>query len=41
MEKNSPDISREEELSGTVRSFLVLYDKSHKGCKEKDAVRIA
>ena len=34
-------ISREEELSETVRSFLVLYDKSHKGFKEGDAVKNA
>ena len=41
MEKVSPEISREEELSETVRSFPVLYDKSHKGFKEKDAVKNA
>ena len=41
MEKVSLDISREEELSETVRSFPVLYDKSHKGFKEKDAVKNA
>ena len=39
MEKVSLGISREEELSETVRSFLVLYDKSYKGFKEKDAVK--
>ena len=39
MEKVSPYISREEELSKTVRSFQVLYDKFHKGFKEKDAVK--
>ena len=31
MEKVSFDISREEELSETVRNFPLLYDKSHKG----------
>ena len=41
MEKDSPEISREEELSETVRSFPVLYDKSHKGFKEKDAMKNA
>ena len=39
MESISLDISREEELSETVRSFLVLYDKSHKRFKEKDAAK--
>ena len=41
MEEVSPEISREEELSETVRSFPVLYDKFHKGFKEKDAVKNA
>ena len=41
MEKVSPEISREEELSETVRGFLVSYDKSHKGFKGKDAVKNA
>ena len=36
MEKVSPEISREEQLSETA-----LYDKSHKGFKEKDAVKYA
>ena len=40
MEKVSLDISREEELSETVRTFPVLY-KSHKGFKEKDAAKNA
>ena len=41
MEKVSPEISWEEELSGTPRSFPILYDKSHKRFKEKDAVKNA
>ena len=41
MEKVSPDIFREEELSETVRGFRILYDTSRKGFKEKDAVRNA
>ena len=41
MEKVSFDISREEELSETVRNFLLLYGKSHKGFKETDAVKNA
>ena len=41
MEKVSPEISREKKLSETVRGFPVLYDKSHKGFKEKDAVKNA
>ena len=41
MEKFSLDISRQEELSETVRSFPVLYDKSHKRFKEKDAMKNA
>ena len=32
---------REEELSETVKSFPVLYDKSNKGFKEKHAVKNA
>ena len=39
MEKVSLEISREEELSATVRGFPVLYDKFHKEFKEKDAVK--
>lgn len=31
----------EENLSEAVRNFPVLYDKSHKGYKERDAVRNA
>ena len=41
MEKVSLDISRKEELSETVRSFPVFYDKSHKGFKEKNAIKNA
>ena len=41
MEKVSLDISREEELSETVRNFSVLYGKPHKGFKEKDAMKNA
>ena len=41
MEKVSLYISREEELLETVRSFSFLYDKSHKGFQEKDAVKNA
>ena len=41
MEKVSFDISREEELSETVRNFPLLYGKSHKGFKETDAVKNA
>ena len=41
MEKVSLDISREEELLKTVRSFPVLYDKPHKSFKEKDLVKNA
>ena len=41
MEKVSLAISREEKLSKTVRSFLVLYDKSHKGFKEKYTMKNA
>ena len=41
MEKVSPEISTEEELSETVRSFPVLYDKSYKGNKEKDVMKNA
>ena len=39
MESVSLDISREDELSETVRSFPALYDKSHKRFKEKDAAK--
>ena len=41
IEKVSLQISREDELLETVRSFPVLYDKSHEGFKEKDAVKNA
>ena len=41
MEKVSPEISNEEELSETVRSFPVFYDMSHKGFKKKDAMKNA
>ena len=41
MEKVSPEISRDKELSETVRCFPVLYGKSHKGFKEKDAMENA
>ena len=41
MEKVAPEISREEELSETARGLPVLYGKSHKGFKEKDAVKNA
>ena len=41
MERVSLDISSKEELSEIVRSFPVLYDKSRKGFKEKDAVKYA
>ena len=37
MEKVSPEIFRKEQLLETVRSFPVLYDKSHKEFKEKEA----
>ena len=41
MEQVSLDISRDEELPETVRSFPIWYDRSHKGFKEKDAVKNA
>ena len=41
MEKVFPEISIEQELSETVRDFPVLYNKSQKGFKEKDAVKNA
>ena len=40
MEKISLNISREEELSETVKSFSVLYEY-HKGFKVKDAMKNA
>ena len=40
MEKVSPEISREEELLET-EILPSLYDKSHKGFKEKGAVKNA
>ena len=41
MEKGSLNKSRAEELKETVKSFPILYDKLHKGFKEKDAVKNA
>ena len=41
MKKVSLDVWKQEELSETVRVFPVLYDKSHKGFKEKDALKNA
>ena len=41
MEKVSLNISREDELSKTVRSFPILYEKFHKGFKEKDDMKKA
>lgn len=41
MKKVSLDVWKQEELLETVRGFPVLYDKSHKGFKEKDAVKNA
>ena len=38
MERASLDISRDEELLETVRSFSVLYEH-HKGFKERDAMK--
>ena len=35
MEKVSLDISREEELSETVGTFPILYDKPHKGLTKR------
>ena len=35
MEKVSPEIFREEEMSETVRGFRLLYEKSAKGLKKK------
>ena len=35
MEKFSPDIFREEEMSETVRGFPLLYDKSAKGLRKQ------
>ena len=37
--KVSPEKFREEDFSETARGFLVLYGKSHKAFKEKDAVK--
>ena len=36
--KNSLNLLEEEELTEEVRKYSVLYDKSHKGYMEKDAV---
>ena len=36
--KNSLNLLKEEELTEEVRKYFVLYDKSHKGYMEKDAV---
>ena len=41
MKKVSLDVWKQEELLETVRDFPVLYDKSHKGFKEKDALKNA
>ena len=41
MERVSLDISSKEEPLEIVRSFPVLYDKSRKNFKEKDAVKNA
>ena len=41
MERVSLGISSKEEPLEIVRSFLVLYDKSRKNFKEKDAVKNA
>ena len=41
MENVSPEIFRKEELSVTVIVFPLLYDKSRKRFKEKDAVKNA
>ena len=41
MEKVSFEISREEELPETVRSFPILWGKSYKRFKEKDTVKNA
>ena len=41
IEKISLQISREDELWETVRSFPVLYNRSLEGFKEKDAVKNA
>ena len=41
MKKVSLDVWKQEELLETVRGFPVLYDKSHKGFKEKDALKNA
>ena len=35
MEKFSPEIFREEEMSETVRGFPLLHEKSAKGLKKK------
>ena len=37
----SPEIFREKELSGIVKSFLVLHDKCHNGFEERNAVKNA
>ena len=35
--ENKSDIAQEENLCELVRQFPVIFDKSHKGYKEKDA----
>ena len=37
-EKNNITLVQEEELCEFVHNFPILYDKSHKGYKERDAV---
>ena len=37
-EKNNLTFVQEEELCELVHNFPILYDKSHKGYKERDAV---
>ena len=36
-QRMSLSVKEEEQLPETVKEFPVLYDKSAKGCKEKDA----
>jgi hypothetical protein len=38
MEKKHLSLLDEEKLTETIRNYPVLYDKSHKGYKERDAV---
>ena len=39
--KVSLEISRKKELLESIKNFLVLYGKSNKGFKEKDALKNA